>query len=524
MIKRVFSSKNSKFIFSGLLLIFLFFLLRIFNLTLLPVFADEAIYIRWAQVMKAEPTLRFLPLSDGKQPFFMWVLMGLLRFIKDPLFAGRFLSVLSGLGSLVGLYLLSFSLFKNKSQAFFSALFYVILPVFVFFDRMALVDSMLLMFAVWVFYFGFLFVKLMRLDLAMITGILLGLSLLTKSPAIFFVFLLPLTLIFHPLKIKISLKKNKKLIHFLKSFSMWGVIYAFGFAMFNILRLGPNFHMIGLRNKDYVFSFSEILSHPLDPLKPHISDLASWFPNLLTWPVLILSVFGFLLMVLDKKHIKKALWLFALFFIPLFAEALMAKVFTPRYILFTLWPLLIFAGFSASFLLGKLKARKEKGLFLFAFILLVVFTGLRYDFLLISNPEKAPLPRRMRSGYLEEWSAGQGIKETADYLKNEAKSKNVLVGTEGYFGTTPDGLQIYLEKAPNATVIGVGYPVVAVNEKLINSLVDNDVYLVVNESRLKLDPKKNGLELIGEFEKAKTPQGYQDKLLLFKLEREFYEE
>jgi len=523
MLKSIFRCKHSKFVFACFLLVIVFFLLRLPNLTILPVFADEAIYIRWAQVMRAEPTLRFLPLSDGKQPLFMWLMMGFLKVVKDPLFAGRALSVFSGFGSLVGLYLLSFSLFKNRRQAILSVLFYTIIPIFVFFDRMALADSMLLMFSIWIFYFGLLFVKYARLDLAMIAGILLGLSLLTKSPAIFFVLLLPFSLIFHPFKTKSSFKRKEKAIHILKGISLWGVIYGFGFVIFNILRLGPNFHMMGLRNKDYVFSFSEIFSHPLDPLKPHIFDLISWLPNLLTWPIIILSILGFLLMLLDKNHIKKALWLFSLFFVPLFAESLMAKVFTPRYILFTLWPLLIFASFSTSFILEKIRKRKMKRIFAFVLIGFLVFISLRYDFLLILDPQKAPLPRRMRSGYLEEWSAGQGIKETADYLKSQAENKNVLVGTEGYFGTTPDGLQIYLNKAAHTTVIGVGYPVVAVSEKLTNSLADNDVYLLVNQSRLQIIPADYGLELIKAYPKAMTPAGEQDKLLFFKLNREFWQ-
>lgn len=521
MLKRIFKYKHSRFIFLVFLLVFVFFLLRLFNLTILPVFVDEAIYIRWAQVMKAESTLRFLPLSDGKQPFFMWALMGFLKFIKDPLLSGRFLSVLSGLGSLIGLFLLSFNFFKDKKQAFLSASFYSVVPIFVFFDRMALVDSMLLMFVIWTFYFGLLFVRTMRLDIAMILGIFLGLSLLTKSPAIFIVLLLPLSLVFCPLKT--LLKKQGRSVRFLKFFSMWGVVYVFAFAIFNILRLGPNFHMMGLRNKDYIFSFSEILSHPLDPLKPHIFDLISWFPNLLTWPILILSILGFLLMVLDKEHIKKALWLFALFFIPLFAQSLIAKVFTPRYILFTLWPLLVFASFSTSLLLEKLKKRKEKNIFLFLFVLLIVFASLRYDYFLISDPQKAKLPSKMRSGYLEEWSAGHGIKEAAEFIKAEAKTKNVLVGTEGFFGTLPDGLQIYLETVPRITVIGVGYPIADLSPKLTNSLDDNDVYLLVNRSRLQIVPADYGLELIKAYPKAVTFTGAQDELLFFKLSKEFWE-
>jgi len=85
-----------------LLLIFLFalyFLTRLINLDTIPVFADEAIYIRWAQIMKNEPTLRFLPLSDGKQPLFMWLIIPFLKFVSDPVIAGRLTSVAAGFGT-----------------------------------------------------------------------------------------------------------------------------------------------------------------------------------------------------------------------------------------------------------------------------------------------------------------------------------------------------------------------------------------------------------------------------------------
>ena len=72
----------------------LYFILRLPNLTFQPIFADEAIYIRWAQVMRAEPTLRFLPLFDGKTPLFMWAMIPFLKIFHDPLFAGRFLLII----------------------------------------------------------------------------------------------------------------------------------------------------------------------------------------------------------------------------------------------------------------------------------------------------------------------------------------------------------------------------------------------------------------------------------------------
>src|SRR5437870_4877804 len=73
-------------------IIALFFILRLPSLTYQPIFADEAIYIRWAQIAKAEPSLRFISLQDGKTPLFMWAMAPYLIIFDDPLFAGRLLS------------------------------------------------------------------------------------------------------------------------------------------------------------------------------------------------------------------------------------------------------------------------------------------------------------------------------------------------------------------------------------------------------------------------------------------------
>ena len=100
----------------GTLIVAVALFLRIYNLTKLPVFADEAIYIRWAQVMRAEAGLRFLPLSDGKQPLFMWSMIPLFKLFDDPLFAGRFLSVVTGMVTLLGVFSLTLILFGSKKK------------------------------------------------------------------------------------------------------------------------------------------------------------------------------------------------------------------------------------------------------------------------------------------------------------------------------------------------------------------------------------------------------------------------
>jgi len=502
---------------SGLGIVLVFLLVRLFHLTILPVFADEAIYIRWSQIMRAEPTLRFLPLSDGKQPLFMWLMIPFLKIFSDPLFAGRFLSILAGLGSLIGLFFVSWELFKNKWVSLLSCFFYSLIPFFVFFDRLALVDSMLMMFAVWLAFLSLWLVRTVRLDLSLISGLVLAGALITKSPAIFFALLFPSGLL-------IGKNLKKKILPLL---GFWSLLLALGFGIYNfLLRLGPGFQMIAIRNRDYLFTFQEILSHPLDPLKPHLRDLASWLPNLLSWPILLLILIG-LIWALRRK-LKASLFLLLWFLVPLSAQLVFAKVFTPRYILFSLWPLILFAALGFYWLFNQLnqwKKLKKKVVFFLGGLLLflIVLPSLKYNWLLLDNPEAASLPRNLRNGHLEEWTAGQGIKESAEFLKAKAKEGSVFVGTEGFFGTLPDGLQIYLEGTSNIRVIGVGWPVVEVSQSLINSLVDNDVYLVVNQSRLKLNPEEKGLILVKEYPKAVWPDGFQDKLLLFKLNRDYFQ-
>ena len=135
--------------------------------------------------MASEPTLRFLPLSDGKQPLYMWILMFLVRRFGDPLFAGRLVSALAGMGTVLGVMGVSYLLFNSKRSTLAAGLFWVLSPFALFFDRMALVDSLLTSLTVWTLFLGILTVKTRRFDMAILTGFALGFAALTKSSAIF---------------------------------------------------------------------------------------------------------------------------------------------------------------------------------------------------------------------------------------------------------------------------------------------------------------------------------------------------
>lgn len=490
-----------------------YFGLRLVNLTEIPVFADEAIYIRWAQIMKSEPTLRFLPLSDGKQPLFMWSVIPFLKIFSDPLVAGRFVSVITGFGTLLAVVVISFYLFKSARVAFVAGLVYSLSPFSLFFDRMALVDSMLSMFGVWAILLSIVVAKTFRLDMAMILGFILGGALLTKSPAVFLFLTAPIAAVYI---IFGRATKNKRL-EVLKFIFLLGVAYLIGYGMYNILRLGPNFHLIALRNQDYVFPINHLWTNPKDPFMFHVIEIGQWY-----W-MLAPSVFVLLLILAVifnlKRHWKAIIFLLFWVGIPLFAQAMYAKVFTVRYILPSFAPLAVLAASAL------VKRNKVTIIFFFLFIAHALFI----DYKLLTKPAEAPLPRSERSGYLEEWTAGYGIKEVAVYLRNKKlnnPNKNIVVGTEGFFGTLPNGLEMYLEGVPGITILGVGVVVPDVHPSLLDAKASGNLtYFVINSTRFVGDADKLGLDLISSYPKAERPKtaknyvshGPREELYLFEV-------
>ena len=475
-------------ILGGVGIVFFALAIRLYNLTLLPVFVDEAIYIRWAQIMGAEPTLRFLPLSDGKQPLFMWILMFYVRRFSDPLFAGRILSVFSGIGTTIGIFAVSFLLFKNKLVSLISSFVWAISPFSFFFDRLALVDSMIASFSVWTMFFAILTSKTKRLDMAMITGFFLGSALITKSPAIFILLLIPTTWIF--------VKKPKEVI---KLIPLLIVTYLIGYGIYNILRLGPNFHLISSRNADYVLPISHLWTNFKDPFIFHVEEVfKDWFIKMGPWPILVMGLIG--LLVNWKKYWKEKIFLLGWFFFPLLVQSEYARVFTVRYILYILIPFFILAANSF------LETRKIIRILTVLIFVLFITTSLFFNWRILTNPSLANLPNSERSGYLEEWTAGDGIKEISEYLRGEqAKepNKKIVVGTEGFFGTLPDGLQMYLNDVPAITIIGTGLDFKEVPQSLMESKkFGNITYFIVNKSRIEADPDKLGLQLIAAYPKA----------------------
>lgn len=437
-----FLQNNKKTILVFLLLSFLFFFTRVYQILSLPIFTDEAIYVRWSQIAKDDASWRFISLTDGKQPMFVWLAIVFMKFVSDPLLAGRMVSVFAGFFTMIGIFFLTKEAVKSTKIGLLAMLLYVFFPFALVYDRMALYDSLVSLFSVWSLYFQLLLVKNPRLDTALVLGIVTGGGLLTKSSGFFSIYLLPLSLLLFDWQ-RYNLKQR-----FIKWFGLVIVSIFFAYSYYSILRLSPFFHIINEKNALFVYPFSEWLLHPFRFLVGNLRGVFDWLITYMSLPLFLLSLFPFFL----KRHgdIRIKLFLFASFFMPFFLLALFGKSLYPRFILFMSLPLLVLLSLSIYEVFRNIKQK----FWAVIFFVLLVYPLLKSDFFILTNFSVAPIPFADLEQYINSWPAGGGIKEAVDFFNKEAEEGPIFVATQGTFGLMPYSLEIYLHKNPNIKIVG----------------------------------------------------------------------
>lgn len=436
-----FFKKNKVEMIVLLCLFLLYFFTRLYHILDLPIFTDEAIYIRWSQIAKQDAYWRFISLTDGKQPMFVWIAMIYLRFIEDPLLAVRLVSVTSGFLTMVGLFFLGKELFRNKWIGLLTAFLYVISPFTLVYDRMALYESMVSTWIIWGLYLAVLLVRHIRLDIAMIFGLIIGGGALTKTSAFFSAGLLPISLLLFDFKQK---EWRHKILYWLLYAA---IAFGLGVLYYSILHLSPFFHIIGEKNAIFVYPFNEWLQHPFTYFYDNVMRLWNWLYIYMTWTFIVLATLSFFL---NKKFIREKILLFLWFFIPFLYLAFFGRTLYPRYLLFMILSLLPLMAYSLSNLFNLLKSRYVWVLIFLVSISFAVFA----DSKILTGFSKAPIPKPDLDQYVNDWPAGGGVKEAVEFFKQEAQDKKIYVATEGTFGLMPYSFEIYLITNPNITIHG----------------------------------------------------------------------
>ena len=436
-----FLSKHKLMFIIGVAIVFLFFATRFYNITNLPIFTDEAIYLRWAQIAKNDANWRFISLTDGKQPLFIWLIMIVMRFVHDPLLAGRFVSVVAGFCTMIGLFFLGREIFKSNRIGILSSVLYLLFPMALVYDRMALYDSLVGTFAVWSLYLTVLLARRVRLDIALILGMIMGGGVLTKTSGFFNMYLLPLSLLLFDFSGK---TKYKRLVKWVELALVACVLL---YLFYSILRLSPFFNIIDEKNALFVYPLREWFMHPLQFLVGNLLGQGNWLYIYMTMPLLLLVPLAF---VINKEFLKEKIFLILWFFLPFFALALFAKTLFPRFIFFMTLPLLLVISFSF-YHLGK---RIKKITVLILFSVTLVFLALYADYGILTDFSHATIPCADKDQYSNNWPSGGGVKESVAFFKEQAERGKIYIGTQGTFGLLPYGLELYLVDNPSIVLKG----------------------------------------------------------------------
>lgn len=467
---------------------------RLTNLTALPIFTDEAIYIRWSQIGSQDANWRFISLTDGKQPMFTWIMMILLRLVPfDPLFVGRLTSVLTGVVTLIGVWAVAYRLFSSVRVAWVASILYVLSPFTMLYDRMALYDSMVSTFSIWNLYLAILLVKKPRLDTALLFGLLLGAGMLNKSSGFLSLYLVPFSLILF------DWRKDQLIKRLLKFAGFVFIAAVLSQAVYSILRLSPFFHMVGQKNSVFLFTFSEWLLEPFRYLTGNLRGMFDWLRSYLTLPIFV-AVFAPLLFMAPKWRERILLYLW--WGLPFVALSNFGKVLYPRFILFMTIPLLIIGADSIIRIWDRITRKSIKILF----VLILIAPSMVISYRIISDPWNAPLPVSDRSQYLEDWPSGWGVPQVVSFLRNEAAVSPISVFTDGTFGLLPYSLEIYLVSNPNVTIKGIWPLPENPPIEVLTAVKKGPTYLVLNEKQSP--PIGWALTLLGQYEKGKREGKY----------------
>lgn len=403
-----------------------YFLIRLINLTLLPVFIDESTYIDWGWRTTHVPGLFFFPLAFYKMPLIMWF-FGLAQFVvSDPLLAGRLVGVLFGYLTFWGLFTLTKTVF-NLHTAVISNILYLISPIFTFFDRQALMESALCAAGLWACYFLLRLVEKPKILWSALLGLSLGLGCLTKANGLIFV---PAAFLI----IYYSAWKNRADRYPLLSYSLFTITISL--LVMSPVLFQPLFWQTIHNVSDFTLTPRELLNFPIQ----------TWLKNFLVhieisfW---YLTPLVFLVILLGRKKIRVVT---AWVILTLILDTLLVRNGYPRYLAPYLPPLLIFAA-------GWFSHQKTSLLFLFTIPCLLI-TAL----LLFSPPAYFTLLSRLTKysqsyDYYSGQNTGYQAMATVNYLYHNLPAVPVYVSVAANAGNPEQAVFNYLRRRPD-TFIG----------------------------------------------------------------------
>lgn len=464
------------------IIILIYFFTRLYHLMDFPIFNDEAIYARWAQLAYRDPGERFISLTDGKQPLFIWMSIPMVHIFINPLLATRLTSVVMGFASVIGVGILTFLLSKNKWTAYCASFLITIYPFALILDRMGLYESLLGTITIWTLIVGIWLVAHPSLGLSFIFAHILAAGLLTKTTAAAHILLSPLFLL--------TTLSNTVSRFKLTSYISFSIFLALCYS--SVLFLAPHIKSLFELQGIYSYTADELkLINIVSVFTTNIQATTPWLITYLTFPFIVLAGFGMTKTNISYKF-KLSLALWAL--IPFIGINIVGKMLYPRYLFHITLPLIPLVAHGFIHTVSSHTPRiKIAGILVASALMMYWVTN---DFLIVTDMARAFIPPRDREQYINGWPSGAGLKEIIAYLSAESIDKQIVVYSEGTYGSLPTTtLTLYLGDNPNIIVKPIDPIPSVLPDEIVQSAGEKPTYVLLNRDQTILQwPAEKVLE------------------------------
>jgi hypothetical protein len=478
----------------------IYFLLRLPGLLALPIFCDESVYLRYAQLIGRAPFSRaLLSVVDPKPPLHYWLLALVFPTTSDPLLAARLLSVVAGAVSVLVLFPLSrelASLARGTQReevgsastpgtfAVVAAALFVVSPFLAFYQRLALAEGLLVLEA--------LLVALLSLRWAgsaasaasaggsatgfrretLALGLALGAALLTKQNFSYVLFGLPI--------LAAALRSRRDLQSRFRRFALGFLgILAVSILLFLpylLVQPGPPLRdrlfyrathgdfsggiaphaRIAWDNLRYVF-FPTTMT-PISPIQYEgfrAPAAGGWLWIYLTPPVFLLAVAGLAALAWLKEY-RLLCFLGGWTLLALLPFVPFATVAVPRYAVTVVPPLLLAAAFLLDRMVRGIRGLVGGAIPGRAAVAVVILALLAWPLVSIADQDtrwdRQWLVRADRWQYVSGWPCGLASRQAVDFLRALAGANPIVIITTESLGTPNDVVWTYLDRTRNVSL------------------------------------------------------------------------
>lgn len=404
-----------------------YFVTRLTFLTRYPIFNDESTYLRYGQVMTNVPMHQWYSLAHtGKQPLLYWLYGLMMKVIVDPLLAGRLVTVIFGVSTVLALYELG-KLLDSRRTGIIAGILVIVTPLFVFFDRLALVDSTLGALFSWILVFLVRFQKRQTVLEVFFIALLVGISFWIKSTGFLFTLLAGIGLVY------IWIRKARNFPIFPSLFVYILTVIAVALPLF----LRPEAQRIFEMSHDYSYTFVEVFTNGFRHVPGNFINTLLVYGAYVSPIIVFASLFSFRERIHLHREVVGFLWAISLFVIIVFGKGVHG-----RYLVFTGVPLILFASF---YLTKK--------------TVLTIFTVLSMgalSLLLIINPPSFfhLYPSWKVLGfesyqYVDGWPSGYGFREAMDSIDRDRNGLPAVLTVRWDTGNPEDAAFVYTRGNPS---------------------------------------------------------------------------